>query len=212
MDEEKKYYSHTKRVFDILAPFYDIAVFPIARVRDKVVDVAGARKGSKILDVATGTGKQAFAFAKKGYDVTGVDLNDAMLGVAKKKNTYKNARFEIADATHLPFGNNSFDVVSVSFALHDMPLTIREKAVKEMVRVTKRRGRIMIIDYALPKNTMRRFFIYHFVRLYERSYYEKFIKSDLDALLRKAGIKIREEFPVLRGAGRIIKGGKAGPG
>src|SRR5574341_2377512 len=212
MDEEKKYYSHTKRVFNILAPFYDIAVFPIARVRDRVVDVAGARKGSKILDVATGTGKQAFAFAKKGYDVTGVDLNDAMLGVAKKKNTYKNARFEIADATHLPFGDNSFDVVSVSFALHDMPLTIREKAVKEMVRVTKRRGRIMIIDYALPKNAMRRFFIYHFVRLYERSYYEKFIKSDLDALLRKAEIKIQEELPVLRGARRIIKGAKAGPG
>src|SRR4030042_1286840 len=131
MDKEKEYYSLVKKVFDILAPFYDIVTMPFSRVRDKVVNFANARKGSKLLDIATGTGKQAFAFAKKGYDVIGIDLSEAMLKVANKKNKYENVKFEVADATNLPFENNSFDVSCVSFALHDMIPSIREKALKE---------------------------------------------------------------------------------
>jgi 2-polyprenyl-3-methyl-5-hydroxy-6-metoxy-1,4-benzoquinol methylase len=55
-----------------------VAVF-ISGLRGKVVDFTNPGSGSRILDVATGTGKQAFAFAKKGYDVIGVDLSEAML-------------------------------------------------------------------------------------------------------------------------------------
>jgi len=208
MDEEREYYSLVKKVFDILAPFYDIVAAPLSRLRGRVVDFTGAEKGSKILDVATGTGKQAFAFAEKGYDVTGIDLSEAMLKVANKKNRYKNVNFQVADATNLPFEDYSFDVASVSFALHDMPLTIREKVLKEMVRVTKPEGMIVIVDYALPRNRIGRFLIYHFVRLYEREYYLRFIKSDLEALLRKSCIEIKEELRVLLGAGRVLKGTK----
>ena len=208
IDEEREYYSLVKKVFDILAPFYDIVAAPLSRLRGRVVDFTGAEKGSKILDVATGTGKQAFAFAEKGYDVTGIDLSEAMLKVANKKNRYKNVNFQVADATNLPFEDHSFDVASVSFALHDMPLTIREKVLKEMVRVTKPEGMIVIVDYALPRNRIGRFLIYHFVRLYEREYYLRFIKSDLEALLRKSCIEIKEELRVLLGAVRILKGTK----
>ncbi|NWF92891.1 MAG: class I SAM-dependent methyltransferase, partial [Syntrophaceae bacterium] len=148
--EEKEYYLLVKKVFDILAPFYDIVTMPFSRVRDKVVNFTNVRNGSKILDIATGTGKQAFAFAKKGCDVVGIDLSQAMLKVANKKNKYGNVKFEVANATHLPFEDNSFDVSCVSFGLHDMPLTIREKALKEMVRVTKTKGMTVIVDYALP--------------------------------------------------------------
>src|SRR4030042_2238358 len=104
---------------------------PFSRVRDKVVNFTNVRNGSKILDVATGTGKQAFAFAKKGYDVIGIDLSEAMLKVANKKNKYENVKFEVADATNLPFEDNGFDVSCISFALHDMIPSIREKALKE---------------------------------------------------------------------------------
>ena len=206
MDDEREYFSLVKKVFDILAPFYDIVTLPLTRLRGRVVDFTGAEKGSRILDVATGTGKQAFAFAEKGYDVTGIDLSKAMLKVANKKNRYKNVRFQAADATNLPFEDNSFDVSSVSFALHDMPLTIRERVLKEIVRVTKPAGMIVIVDYALPENKIGRFLVYHFVRLYEREYYSRFIKSDLEALLRKSGIEVKEELRVLLGAGRILKG------
>src|SRR4030065_2967511 len=103
IDEEKEYYSLVKKVFDILAPFYDIVTMPFSRVRDKVVNFTNVRNGSKILDGATGTGKQAFAFAKRGYDVIGIDLSEAMLNVANKKNKYGNVKFEVGDATHPPF-------------------------------------------------------------------------------------------------------------
>ena len=206
MDEEKEYYLLIKKVFDILAPFYDIVTLPFSRVRDKVVNFTDPRNGSKILDVATGTGKQAFAFARKGHEVIGIDLSEAMLKVAHKKNKYGNVKFEVADATNLRFKDNSFDVSCVSFGLHDMPLTIREKALKEIVRVTKTKGMIVIVDYALPENKISRFLIYHFVNLYEGRYYSTFIKSDLEALLKKTGIEIKEGLPVLLGAGKILKG------
>ncbi len=209
MDGEKEYYSLVKRAFDILAPFYDLVTVPVITdrlVRDKVVNFTNAGKDSIILDVATGTGKQAFAFAKKGYNIIGIDLSEAMLKVAKTKNKYGNVTFQVADATQLRFKDSHFDVSCVSFALHDMPLTIREKVLREMVRVTKPNGMIVIVDYALPESKMGRFFIYRLVRLYEGEYYSKFINSDLEALLRKTGIETKEELKLLLGAGRILKG------
>jgi len=205
MDEEKEYYSLVKRVFDILAPYYDILVSPLSRLRDRVVDFADVQNGSIILDVATGTGSQAFAFAKRGYHVIGIDLTEAMLKVADRKNKYGNVDFLAADATNLPFRNHSVDVSCVSFALHDMPLTIREKVLKEMVRITKPPGKIVIVDYALPRNKIGRFVIYNLVKLYEGKYYIEFIQSDLEGLLKRSGIEIIEALPGLLGAGRIIK-------
>lgn len=205
-DEEKEYYLLVRKAFAVLAPFYDIIAAPFSGVRDRVVNFTNAQKGSKILDVATGTGQQAFAFAKKGYEVVGIDLSEAMLDVAKKKNKFRNAKFEVADATSLPFEGNSFDISSVSFALHDMPLSIREKVLKEMVRVTKSEGTILIVDYDLPKSKVGKFLIYHFIAFIEGEYYKTFIKSDLEALLNKNRIKIVEKDTVMHGAGRILKG------
>jgi len=208
--EEEKYYLLLKKYARILAPFYDVVFGSLSlgtesRLRDRVVDFANAGNGSRILDVATGTGRQAFAFAKRDHDVVGIDLSEDMLKVARKKNKYENVRFEIADATNLPFEDNSYDVSCVSFALHDMIPTIREKALKEIARVTKQNGTIMIVDYALPKNRVSRFLVYHIIRLYE-PYYPEFIESNLEALLRKSGIETKEEISILHGAGRIIKG------
>jgi len=205
-DEEKEYYLLVRRAFAALAPFYDIVTVPFFGVRDRVVNFTNAQKDSRILDVATGTGQQAFTFAKKGYEVVGIDLSEAMLNVAKKKNKFRNAKFEVADATNLPFDDSSFDTSSISFALHDMPSSIREKVLKEMVRVTKREGIIVIADYGLPKNKISKFLIYHFVAFIEAEYYKTFIKSDLEALLSKNRIMVIEKDTVMHGVGRILKG------
>ena len=203
---EEDYYLYTKKCFNKWAPFYNITDLFISKVRLKVVDFINIKTDSKVLDIATGTGKQAFAFAKKGYDVVGIDLSEDMLRIANKKNKYENVKFEVADASKLPFKENHFDVSCISFALHDMPLSIRKKVLKEMVRVTKSKGSIVVVDYALPKNKIGRWLVYHFVKLYESKYYPEFVKSDLQALLSKSRIKMEEELPVMLGAGRILKG------
>ena len=208
MSEESEYYKLTKKAFDSLAPFYNGVTLPLVRVRDRVVTFTGAGKNSTILDVATGTGQQAFAYAKRGYDVSALDITESMLAVARKNNLNELVKFEAGDATHLRFEDNTFDVTCISFALHDMPLTIREKVLREMVRVTKPGGSIMIVDYALPHNQFGRSLIYHLIALYEGEYYKKFIVSDLEELARTVGIEIVDACSLLRGAGRILKGMK----
>ncbi len=208
MEEIKAYYALTQKAFDILAPFYNLMTLPLVRVREQVVDFANAGKESTVLDVATGTGQQAFAFAKHGYDVIGIDMIESMLEIARKHNKANLVKFEAADATHLRFENNSFDVSCISFALHDMPLTIREEVLQEMVRVTKPDGVIVIVDYDLPRNKIGRALIYRLVTLYEGEYYKQFIVSDLETLFRKTGIEIKGNLSVLLGAGRILIGTK----
>lgn len=204
---EEEYYSYIKEWFRKESRYYHILVdIPFSRGRDTIADFANAREGSKILDVATGTGGQAYAFARKGYDVVGIDLSKEMIEVAKRRNKYKNLRFEVADATDLPFEDNDFDVTSISFALHDMPPAIREKAVDEIVRVTKPTGNIVILDCALPENKIGRYLFYHLMKAHETKYYPEFVESDFDALLKKSGIEIEEDRSMVLGGGRLLRG------
>jgi demethylmenaquinone methyltransferase / 2-methoxy-6-polyprenyl-1,4-benzoquinol methylase len=206
MSEEKEYYARTQKAFGFLAPFYNIMTLPLIHVRNQVVAIANLSRSSKVLDVATGTGQQAFAFAKCGHDVTGVDMTESMLKIAGKHNKNGLVNFEVGDATHLHFKENIFDISCISFSLHDMPLTIREKVLREMVRVTRPKGIILIVEYDLPHKKISKTLIYRFVTLYESEYYKQFIGSDLDTLLHKMGIEVVARIPILFGAGRILKG------
>jgi ubiquinone/menaquinone biosynthesis C-methylase UbiE len=204
------YYPYIKGFFKKFAGTYNITSLPLVTVRKKIMEMAGAGEGAEILDVATGTGKQAFAFARNGYKVTGVDLSEDMLKIARRNNKYANLDLKEVDAACLPFEYGKFDVSCVSFALHDMPSEIRKRVVREMVRVTRPGGVIVVADYAVPKNMVVRYFSYRFIRWFESKYYPEFIKNDLPGLLTRAGIRIEAERGVLLGAGRIIRGVKGG--
>jgi len=200
------YYPYIKKFFGRWASVYDVIDLFISGIREKVVEVTNPESGSKILDVCTGTGKQAFAFGKRGYDVLGIDLSEDMLNVATKKNKYNNIKFKVADATDIPFEDNYFNASCISFALHDMPIEIRESVLAEVTRVTKPKGNIVIVDYILPENKISRFLIYHFVRFYESRYYPEFIESDFKVLLGKYRIRKEIEIPVMFGCAKILKG------
>ena len=120
-------YEYIRSFFRKYSGIYDIVVMPLALVRKKVVAMAGVPDGAAVLDVATGTGKQGFAFARKGYNVTGIDLSEDMISIARRKNRFPNVRLEIGDGTALPYESDRFDISCVSFALHDMPLAFREE-------------------------------------------------------------------------------------
>jgi ubiquinone/menaquinone biosynthesis C-methylase UbiE len=203
--KNEEYSSYIQNSFRIWSKFYDLTNIFISGIRKTTVRIAGARPSDKILDVATGTGKQAFAFARKGYQVVGIDFSKDMLRIAIKHNKYKNLILKEADARTVPFNENEFDVSCISFALHDMPADTREKVLQEMIRVTKLNGTILIVDYSLPENRIGKYLIFHFVKTYESVYYAQFIKSDLKFLLTELGIKVVAEFSVLTGGGRIYK-------
>ncbi len=205
-DAERDYYALTDRAFTFLAPWYDLIALAISGVRRLVVRMAESAPDMRVLDVATGTGTQAYAFARRGCKVTGVDISEAMLAVARRTRRHPNVQFALADATHLPYESGRFDICSISFALHDMPLFIRRRVLEEMVRVTVPGGRILVADYGLPGNPAWRRCVYHLARLYEADYYVDFIRSDLEALLEGAGIEVEDSRSSLLGAARVIRG------
>lgn len=204
MDDD--YYAYSERFFRQLAPIYDPVTFITFQLRNTVVDFSGARKDERILDVATGTGQQAIAFARRGFEVVGVDLSADMLLRARRKNRGHTVSLVFADATEMPFVDNCFDVSTVSFALHDMPEYAREKVINEMARVTKRRGKLIVIDYDLPRESLSRHFWYAVIRSYEGKYYPRFIKTNLEATLKKYGVRIEKRISVALGTIRFIEG------
>lgn len=197
------YYALTLRAFSALAPCYDALVRPLRPMRREVVRFAAAPVGARVLDVATGTGAQALAFARQGYAVTGIDLVPAMLAVARRKAGELRVDFVEMDATRLDLPDSAFDVSTVSFALHDMPGEVRERALREMVRVTRPGGRIIVVDYALPANRAWRWFVLHLVGLWERGWYPEFVHADLAALLERVGTRVESARSALLGAARM---------
>ena len=195
--EERAYYAMMKRGFGLVAPVYDAMTLPIVRLRRAVVEISGAQPSAKVLDVATGTGAQAYAFAQKCAEVVGLDLSEAMLRVARRKRSAPNLVYVQGDATALPFADATFDVTCVSFGLHEMPVGVRAATVREMARVTKPNGRVVVADYALPRSTL----VYRFVNLYEvGGSYADFVHRDLVAFLREAGIDAQLVHTEIAGA------------
>ncbi|MCC7383968.1 MAG: methyltransferase domain-containing protein [Deltaproteobacteria bacterium] len=205
-EEERDYYALSKRVYAIFAHVYDAVVLPFRKLRREVANMVALGPGSRLLDVATGTGAQAFAFAAKAREVVGIDLSVAMLRVARRKNRFPNVTFQQADAADLPFEDGSFDASCVSFALHEMPSSVRERVLREMERVTKPGGSVTVVDYALPRNRVASSLVYHLIKLYERDHYATFVNSDVPALLKSAGIELSQERPALAGVARILTG------
>jgi ubiquinone/menaquinone biosynthesis C-methylase UbiE len=130
-----------------------------------------------------------------------------MLQIARRERRAENLTYRQADATALPFSDASFDVACISFALHEMPRSIRERALAEMVRVAVPEGTLVIVDYAPPRDAVERA-IGRFVKLYEGQRYVEFVRTDLGAFLRGAGVDIREERRFLHAVVRAVVGVK----
>lgn len=187
-----KYYNNN--FFGKWAWLYDFEKYFASPLRVKAAKFFNVKPQSKVIDVATGTGAQAFELAKLNLDVVGIDLSPEMLEQAKKKcNINLKLKFQHADATEIPFKDNYFDYSSVSLGLHDMPYEIGISVLKEMKRVTKTGGQILIVDYMEPKKHPVAKISHLLVNLYETKNYKPFINRGLDAILSEVGLKIHKD-------------------
>ena len=126
--------------------------------RKKTIKESGAKQGDHVLDCATGTGDLAIEFkksvGKQGY-VLGTDFCAPMIESAPGKAFKKglDVDFEVADAMKLPYKDNHFDIASISFGIRnvDEPVT----ALKDMARVVKSGGRVVVLEFGQPKGILK---------------------------------------------------------
>lgn len=126
--------------------------------RTKTVQLSGARQGDHVLDCATGTGDLAIVFKEKvgdeGY-VLGTDFCKEMIEHAPEKARDGNLEidFEVADAMNLPYESNRFDIASIAFGIRNVDDPV--VALKEMARVVKPGGSVVVLEFGQPGGLMK---------------------------------------------------------
>mgnify|MGYP000101854843 CR=1 FL=1 len=136
-------------MFDSVAPTYDITndLLSLGQSRlwrSRVAKAVAPRSGQTILDLAAGTGSSSVAFTGPGIKVIATDFSEGMLAEGRRR--HPELDFQFADATKLPFKDQSVDAVTISFGLRnvvDVP-----KALTEMFRVLKPGGRVVICEFS----------------------------------------------------------------
>ncbi|URI09517.1 bifunctional demethylmenaquinone methyltransferase/2-methoxy-6-polyprenyl-1,4-benzoquinol methylase UbiE [Aquincola tertiaricarbonis] len=154
--DEREKAQRVRGVFDSVATKYDVMNDLMSMGLHRAwkaytVAVADLREGSRVLDIAGGTGDLARAFSKK-VGASGVvvhtDINEAMLRTGRDRLLDEGLVLPttLCDAEHLPFKDASFDLVSVAFGLRNM--THKDGALKEMNRVLRPGGRLLVLEFS----------------------------------------------------------------
>ncbi|MDG4860437.1 demethylmenaquinone methyltransferase [Streptomyces sp. T-3] len=138
-------------MFDGVAEKYDVTndVLSLGQARlwrKEVARAVDARPAQKILDLAAGTATSSLPFAQTGAYVVPCDFSLGMLQVGKKRNPH--LPLTAGDATKLPFKDDVFDAVTISFGLRNVQET--DQALRELYRVTKPGGRVVICEFSQP--------------------------------------------------------------
>ena len=121
--------------------------------RKRAAQIVGGWRPTKIVDLATGTGDLALVLQKKfpEAEIIAADFSEEMLAIAKGKGVRQTV---VADALHLPFPDSSFDCVTVAFGLRNMENY--GEALREMARVLKASGHLLILEFSLPQMSILR--------------------------------------------------------
>lgn len=226
------------RMFDRIAHRYDLLNRLLSLGRDVAWRKSIARnlpeRGAlRILDLATGTADVLLTiFARNSRVASGIGLDMAqkMLSIGREKiaaaGLSKKLRLLPGDATFLPFRENSFDTVTISFGIRNV-LDVSQ-ALQDMQRVLKPDGRALILEFSLPKNRLvRRVYLFYFRNILPRiggfisgdSYAYRYLNQTVETfpygqefcdLMSRAGFRNIRAIPLTFGIASLYLGDKAG--
>jgi len=164
-------------LFARIAPRYDLVndlqSFGLHRLwKRRVSTLARPQPGERALDLCCGTGDLAFALARQGAEVIGLDFSAPMLAVADGRGRRSacgsggaaTPRFVQGDAQAVAFADNSFDMVTVGYGLRN--LADWQVGLREMVRLARPGGRLLVLDFGKPANPVWRALYFGYLRLF----------------------------------------------
>ena len=191
-----------------LTPFYDIflpILLPEKKLKEKILMTAHITKNDKILDFGCGTGNLMLMFLKhiEGVQIFGVDVDDKITGIAKRKLRENNLKAEILiyDGKNLPFPDEHFTVVVSTLVFHHLRPGQKIPALREIHRVLKKGGHIIIGDFGKPRNGVMRILSF-FLSILEPT--EENINGLIPAFMSDAGfVQIHEDYTMMTLFGNI---------
>ena len=204
-DETLSIEDRARAVFSARADMYVASASHVdPQVLGWLVELAQPQPGWRMLDVATGTGHTAFAFAPYVAEIVGIDLTPRMLAEAEKLAAQQgvvNVSFVEADIHELPFDDETFDdeqfdLVTCRRGAHHF--SDIEEALAEMVRMLKPGGLLVLDDRSVPEDDFVDSIMNRLDWLHDESHVREYRPSELRAMLEAAGCQVLTLEPYIR--------------
>lgn len=163
------------------------------RILNQIVQLAQICPTDRVLDVACGTGMVSFALASQAREVVGIDISPGMLAKARAlrhRRGIHNVHFVLGQAEPLPFHDEQFDVVVCRLAIHHFPQPERE--IREMARVLKPGGRLVISDTVSAEDERDARLHNALERLRDPSHARMLSQTELMRLIERVGLRVCE--------------------
>jgi len=177
----------TRRFFNLVAPAFHVIDRRLLPEYRRVLETLNLEPGLSVLDLATGTGTLAMAFAERGHRVGGIDFAERLLRRARRRLPDADIRFmDLADLPQLP--DNAYDIVTMAYVLHGMPPPMRRFALCQARRLARRH--VLVFDYA-----RRGPWHVRFIEWIEGPHYPSFVARSLAELAAEAGLTVEIEEP-----------------
>jgi len=199
--------NHRIDYFGKAAPYYDILINLLtfgqyAEFQKRAVEILAPKRGEKILDLCSGTGRVASWIAQavgEEGEVVGMDISKSMVEWSKKRyGRLKKVIFLHQDVTKPWEYQNCFNGIFTSFAIHELPEKKRLAALEHSFLALKEKGKMVIADFNPQVSGRGKTLLLAFFKLFERENFN-FFSFDQNETLRKVGFKRIRAFPVLFG-------------
>ncbi len=190
----------TRRFFNLVAPAFHVIDRRLLPEYRKALESLSLEPELTVLDLATGTGTLAAAFAERGHQVAGIDFAARLLKRARRR--LPEADIRLMDLADLPqLQDEAYDVVALAYVLHGMPPQMRRFALCQARRLARRH--VLVFDYSGPGRWNVRF-----IEWIEGPHYPTFVARSMAELAAEAGLTVqREERTSSAGACWLLAGG-----